>query len=60
MFSPFETECDSPHFPRASAYAATLLSTATAYTGELNLTSTQRLLLLVHASMAHLNLDEVQ
>ncbi len=60
MFSPFQTENASPHLPRTSAYADSLLSTATAYTGELNLTRTQRLLLLVHASMAHLHLDEVQ
>jgi len=56
MFSPLSVS----EVPSTSAYAASLLSTHVAYTGELNLSRTQRLLLLVHASMAHLHLDEVQ
>lgn len=62
MFSPFQTESSSPHAPCASIYAAALLSTeidSPTRTVD-NITRTQRLLLLVHESMAHLHLNEVQ
>jgi hypothetical protein len=59
LISPFQTEAFLPHATCKSSYVAALLSSAVAGTVE-NLTRTQRLLLLVHESMAHLNLDHVQ
>jgi hypothetical protein len=54
MYSPFTTELSSPNATCKSSYAAALLSSAATLHGTIeNLTRTQRLLLLVHESMAH-------
>ena len=61
LYSPFAHESSSPHTTCDSAYANSLLNSAAALNGTVeNLSRTQRLLLLVHQRMAHLNLDRVQ